>query len=587
MKRKHDIVHRIIHYAGSGIWWTLVLMLLIVVGSFVSMYPILIIKRVIDIATRTLPGGIPEIVKLGVMYVAFQIGSVALDAVVTSLRVWHEGALGHRIRTEAFQHIQGLSPAFYDKRDSSELLSKLIQDAETTVSGFFSPAVFLAQQGTRFIIAVVIMASISWKVVLLAIPAGIISWAIAKKAGGIIRHAEERVRQLTERLWSMIADGIHGIRDLQVNNQHEEFARRMSQVSKLLWNERVRQTRVECAAESADTLFFMVTIAVIMTYSGYQVYIGQLTYGALGALIMYSGMLIDPLVKSVNFFFELQRVAVSAKRIFGLFDEVSQVKDSSNAVDIGRAHGGIDLVNVGFSYHSDREILSKVNLSLRPGEKVAIVGYSGVGKSTLVRLLARFYDPTKGGILLDGHQFTDLTMECLRRNIGFVFQDIYLFEGTIRENIKLAMPDASSQELENAATLAGVDKFCSRLEKGLDTEIKFQGTVLSRGERQRIALARCIIKDAPVIILDEVTASIDTITASQIWQRLGGWLADRTCLTIAHNVSTVMDADRIVVLDEGTIVQQGKHCELMTQPGLYRQIFEAQFADNKVVDQYS
>lgn len=559
-------------------------MLLIVAGSFVSTYPILIIKRVIDVATRVLPGGVQEIVKLGIVYLAFQIASVALDAVVTSLRVWHEGALGHKIRTEAFQHIQGLSPAFYDKRDPSELLSKLIQDAETTVSGFFQPAVFLAQQGTRFVIAVVIMASISWKVVLFAIPAGIISWAIARKVGGIIRFAEEKVRQLTERLWSMIADGIHGIRDLQANNQQAEFTRRMSQISKSLWNERVRQTRVECAAESADTLFFMITIAVIMTYAGYQVYVGQLSYGGLGALIMYSGMLIDPLVRSVNLFFDLQRVAVAAKRIFGLFDEVSQVEDSEEAVDVGRIRGEIEFVNVGFSYGSDRQILKDVNLSLKPGEKIAIVGYSGVGKSTLVRLLARFYDPTKGRILLDGHQFTDLTMACLRRNIGFVFQDIYLFEGTLRENITLAKPEASVQEVENAAMLAGVDQFSSHLEEGLDTLVKFQDTVLSRGERQRIALARCIVKDAPVIILDEVTASIDTITGAQIWQRLGSWLADRTCLTIAHNVSTVMDADRIIVLDKGFIVQQGRHNELIAQPGLYRQIFDAQFADQKAID---
>ena len=448
------------------------------------------------------------------------------------------------------------------------------------------PATFLAQQGTRFIIAVIMMASMNWKVVLFAMPAGIISWVIARKAGGIIRHAEKRVRKLTDRLWSMIADGIHGIRDLQVNNQHEEFSRRMSQVSKMLWHERVKQTRVECAADSADTLFFMLTVTVILTFCGYQVYIGQLTVGALCAFIMYSGMLIDPLVRSVGFFFDLQRVSVSAERIFGLFDEVSQVKDSKNAIDIGRARGEISFIDVGFSYRDERQILKEVNLTLSPGEKVAIVGYSGVGKSTLVRLLARFYDPTKGHIQLDGNNFEDLTMECLRRNIGFVFQDIYLFEGTIRENITLAMPEASLQEVENAATLAGVDQFCSRLEKGLDTEIRLHDNIFSRGERQRIALARCVIKNAPVIILDEVTASIDTITASQIWQRLGDWLANRTCVTIAHNISTVMDADRIVVLDKGIIAQQGKHCELMSQPGLYRKIFDAQFADHRIAKQY-
>lgn len=315
----------------------------------------------------------------------------------------------------------------------------------------------------------------------------------------------------------------------------------------------------------------------ICVIAGYLIIEKKMTLGAITAFMVYSNMFMQPLVDVSRIINNLQSALASAERVFEITDSSEEVPDTPKAV-IKKAKGFVDFENVDFSYSPDKPLYEKFNLSVKPGELVAVVGPTGAGKTTLVNLLMRFYEVNSGSIKIDGTDIRDLSRENLRSIFSMVLQDAWLFSATIRENIMYGRPDATEEEFMNAVRAAKVDRFVSTLPDGYDTVLDEEGSNLSSGEKQLLTIARAILADPQILILDEATSSVDTRTELQIQQAMSNLMRGRTNFVIAHRLSTIREADNIIVIDNGRVVEQGKHSELLSKNGLYAKLYNSQFS---------
>lgn len=315
----------------------------------------------------------------------------------------------------------------------------------------------------------------------------------------------------------------------------------------------------------------------ICVIAGYLIIEKKMTLGAITAFMVYSNMFMQPLVDVSRIINILQSALASAERVFEITDSSEEVPDTPKAV-IKKAKGFVDFENVDFSYSPDKPLYEKFNLSVKPGELVAVVGPTGAGKTTLVNLLMRFYEVNSGSIKIDGTDIRDLSRENLRSIFSMVLQDAWLFSATIRENIMYGRPDATEEEFMNAVRAAKVDRFVSTLPDGYDTVLDEEGSNLSSGEKQLLTIARAILADPQILILDEATSSVDTRTELQIQQAMSNLMRGRTNFVIAHRLSTIREADNIIVIDNGRVVEQGKHSELLSKNGLYAKLYNSQFS---------
>ncbi len=314
--------------------------------------------------------------------------------------------------------------------------------------------------------------------------------------------------------------------------------------------------------------------ALVLVFGGSQVLAGTMGIGVLLGFLLYIQRFFAPVLEMVMMYTELQRAMASGVRIFELLDVEPEIKDSPHAIEMPPIKGEIRFENVGFAYVPGEEILHDINFTINPGETVAIAGQTGAGKSSLTSLIARFYEVTKGAVLVDGYNIASVTQQSLRSQIGIVPQDPFLFSGTIGDNIRYGRLEATHEEVIEAAKAAGAHDFITRLEQGYDTSVGERGHNLSAGQRQLVCLARAILANPPILILDEATSSVDTNTERIMQASLRRLSKGRTCVIIAHRLSTVTDADRIIVIEHGKIIESGSHHELMAKQGLYYQMFQ-------------
>jgi ATP-binding cassette, subfamily B, bacterial len=406
------------------------------------------------------------------------------------------------------------------------------------------------------------------------LPLPFIAWMI-HAVRDRLRHGFEKVDRIWSEVTNVLADTIPGIRVVKAFAQEKREAARFKDANRhnLAVNDRVN--RVWSLFSPTVTLLTEIGLLVVWAFGIWQVSNKQITVGVLTAFLAYISRFYTRLDSMSRIVSVTQKAAAGAKRIFEILDHVSSVPEPANPVHLSNVKGAITLRNIGFRY-GNRAVMRGVDLTIAPGEMIGLVGHSGSGKSTLVNLICRFYDVSEGAIYIDGVDIRALPITEYRRNIGLVLQEPFLFFGTIAENIAYGKPDAGRQEIIAAARAAHAHEFILRLPQGYDSLVGERGQALSGGERQRISIARALLIDPRILILDEATSSVDTTTEKEIQKALDNLVKGRTTIAIAHRLSTLRLADRLVVLDRGRVVEVGAHDELMARGGAYHALYQAQ-----------
>jgi ATP-binding cassette subfamily B protein len=437
--------------------------------------------------------------------------------------------------------------------------------------------------------AVILFSINPWLALVTLVPLPFIAWMI-HLVRDRLKHGFEKIDRIWAEVTNVLADTIPGIRVVKAFAQEKREATRFRDANQhnLLVNDRVN--KIWSLFSPTVTLLTEVGLLVVWIFGIWQVSKNEITVGVLASFLAYISRFYTRLDSMSRIVSVTQKAAVGAKRIFEILDHVSSVPEPANPVHLEHVKGAIELRNIGFRY-GNRAVMRDVNLTIAPGEMIGLVGHSGSGKSTLVNLICRFYDVSEGAIRIDGVDIRSMPISEYRRNIGLVLQEPFLFFGTIAENICYGKPEATREEIVAAARAAHAHEFILRLPQGYDSLVGERGQALSGGERQRISIARALLIDPRILIMDEATSSVDTTTEKEIQKALDNLVQGRTTIAIAHRLSTLRKADRLVVLDRGQIVEVGSHDELMLREGAYYRLYQAQLrnvdAEPTLVDEES
>jgi ATP-binding cassette subfamily B protein len=486
----------------------------------------------------------------------------------------------HDLRMDVYNHIQSREIAFFEEHRLGEILAMLNDDVNQLERFLNTGFNELVQLVVLFGFAFAVMFPLSWQLSLVAVaPIPAILW------GSLVyqRRVEPRYRKVREGvggLASRLENNISGIHVIKSFTAEEFETERVRQVSAEYQRANFDAIRLSAVYTPLIRMAIVVGFAGVLLIGSYWILNGKgnITVGELVLFAMMTERLLWPLTRLGTTVDDYERAKASARRAFGLLDTPPVIQDPARPEPLGRASGEVVFDRVEFRYSrgpADQSVLKGISFRIAPGETLGLAGATGAGKSTLIKLLLRFYDVTGGAVRIDGHDVRAITLEDLRRNIALVSQDVYLFQGTIRENIAYSS-GASLEEVTRAARLAQLHDFVVSLPQGYETLVGERGVKLSGGQRQRLSIARAIVKDAPILLLDEATSSVDTETERAIQQNLGTLIAGRTALIIAHRLSTIRHADRILVLRDGEVAEEGHHDDLVARGGIYADLWNVQ-----------
>ena len=493
--------------------------------------------------------------------------------------VWSETAsqnVAYDIRKELQVKLTQLSFAFHDKAETGELLSRAIQDVERLRFLTGRATLRIIDGIMVLVLTAVILLSMNFRlaiIVLLLMPFLVIQ---ALNYGSRYRPLSLQIQKQLARLTTVVEQNLRGSRIVKAYTQEQQEINNFEKENNEWLQLSTRAARMQ--AINSPLLFFIANLSTFATilYGGYQVIAGTLSVGEVIAFITYISQMIDP-IRRLGMIIPAVAIAGSAaERIFDIMDTIPEVKDDPNAIVLSKLLGKVAFENVYFSY-GNRMILSDINLQVKPGQIIALIGATGSGKTSLVNLIPRFYDPSKGLIKVDDTDIRKLTLSSLRSQIGIVLQDSTLFADTIRNNICFGCEGATSNEVEDAAKAAQAHEFIVNLPQGYDTNIGERGATLSGGQKQRIAIARALLLDPRILILDDATSSVDTETENLIQIAMSKLINNRTTFIIAHRLNTITKADLILVLERGQIVAKGTHQELINSSAIYQDIYQTQF----------
>ncbi len=480
----------------------------------------------------------------------------------------------YRMRTEMFDHLHRLSLAFFDHNKVGKLMSRVqndvnqLQDVITT--GILNVMTNILTLAGIAIIMIIMNARLAL-LTLAVVPALCIIVIVWQKYA---RRVFIRVRRAIAVVNDQLQESISGVRVIQSLSREQINAMQFDSANKAHLNANIDAARLQALMMPTVQIMTAIAYALLIIFGSYQVLAGTMGVGVLLGFLLYIQRFFEPIMQLTQEYTQIQYAMASGTRIFELLDVEPEIQDSPNAIEMLPIKGEVKFNHISFSYEPDVEVLHDIDLTVSPGETVALVGRTGAGKSSLMNLLARFYEVSKGEITIDGYNVASVTQESLRRQIGIVPQDAFLFSGNIEDNIRYGRLEASHEEVIEAAKTAGVHDFISHLEHGYDTPVGERGGNLSAGQRQLVCLARAILANPPIMILDEATSNVDTNTERIMQKSLRRLAKGRTCLIIAHRLSTITSADRIVALEQGRIVEMGSHQELLAKKGLYYQMFE-------------
>ena len=483
--------------------------------------------------------------------------------------------IGADLRTSTYEHLLQLSLEYFGGKRTGDLMARIGSETDRICVFLSLHLLDFATDVLMIVMTSIILASINpWLALVTLLPLPFIAWMI-HVVRDRLRTGFEKIDRVWSEVTNVLADTIPGIRVVKAFAQEKREAQRFREANRhnLLVNDRLNKTW--SLFSPTVSLLTELGLLVVWAFGIWQVSRGDITVGVLTAFLAYIGRFYTRLDSMSRIVSVTQKAAAGAKRIFDILDHVSSVPEPVKPVAIGEVRGEIGIRDVGFRY-GNRSVIRGLSLDIQPGEMIGLVGHSGSGKSTLVNLICRFYDVSEGGILLDGRDIRSLGVADYRRNIGLVLQEPFLFFGSIAENIAYGRPDATREEIIAAARAAHAHEFILRLPQGYDSLVGERGQGLSGGERQRISIARALLIDPKILILDEATSSVDTETEKEIQKALDNLVKGRTTIAIAHRLSTLRKADRLVVMDRGQIVEVGNHEDLMAREGYYYRLYQAQ-----------
>lgn len=589
-KNRPKVTWKLIRRIGSYMlpyWKQMVLVLIcICISSVLGLLPSILTGRIVD--EGLIGRDLKALIILVVLSLAVTLGANLIGVLESYLNTWIAQHITYDMRNRMFRHLQTMGQRFFTSNNQGDIITRMTSDISGVESVVSDTLTSILTNIITLIVALVAMFRKNWILALLGM-AIVPLFSVATKRMGKTRWALTREAQACH-------DEINGILNetLSVSGQllvklftkEEVEARRYEGINKKLVRLNIRQSMagrwfrvvMTTVTSIGPMLIYLVGGVLMMQYDH------DLTVGDITVLVALLGKMYQPVGQLLNIRADWIRSMAMFTRIFEYFDMPAEITNAPGAVVPERAEGHVKFEHVEFSYLPEREILKDVSFNLESGKNIAVVGPSGAGKSSLVNLIPRLYDVTSGRILFDGVDVRQLDLEFLRKNVGVVTQDTYLFNDTIRNNLLYANPDATEEEIIQACKKANIHDFIMAQTDGYDTYVGNRGLKLSGGEKQRVSIARVLLKDPAVLIFDEATSSLDSVSESLIQGAIDPLISSRTSIVIAHRLSTVLNADEILVLQDGVVVERGKHAQLVEQEGVYRQLYETQF--RKAIDEY-
>lgn len=534
----------------------------------------------ITIDRYILRGGDPRMlfVMMGILLAIYVVGALAQRGQTYQVGSIGQGVLA-TIRGRIFDRLQHLPLRYFDKRPVGDLMSRVLNDVDT-LNQLFSQGIAQLLGSLFSLIGILIMMFyFQWNLALasfLIIPIMLLLTSFfARRARRAFRVTRQTVGDVTANL----QEDIVGVREAQAFNRTEENIERFRERNEANRAANVGAVAITSAFAPTIDVLSTLSIALVIGYGGYLVFAGSMSLGILTAFVLYVQQFFRPIQLIAQLYTQLQSALAGAERIYNILDEEPESPDPQDAVGLGETQGGVSFEDVTFAYDPGRPVLRDVNIEIKPGQTVALVGPTGAGKTTIASLIPRFYDATEGTVKIDGRNVRDLARKDLRAGIGIVLQEPFLFSGTVAANIGYGKDDPTPEEIENAARTVNAHGFIIELPDGYDTVLGEGGGSLSQGQRQLLSFARAILTDPRILILDEATSNIDTRTEAIIQRALGTLLRGRTSIVIAHRLSTIRNADLILAVQDGRIAERGTHAELLQKDSLYADLYRRQFRE--------
>ncbi len=572
--RPSGLFRRVIPYYRP--YWHLLVSDLLAVGLMAALT--LAVPYLLKVMVDTLipAADLAAVLRLGLAVAAMILGKYGCN--FYTLYAGHLMAvkMERDMRRDLFYHLQKLPFRFFDNRQTGELMSRMINDVGRVTDAVNHAPEDLFLAAATLAGSYAVLFSLNWQLALICLIPVPLMAAYSGLLGGRIRQGFERINDAVAGINARVENIISGIRVMQSftreGHERENFDRLNDQHYRS-WRSVLRTLG---SFFGGVDLMRDVSRLVIIVAGGVFVLRGRMSLGTLVAFLFYVGIYLEPIERLSRTVEMMQRMGAGLRRFYEILDEEPEIRNAEDALELKEVQGRIDFEGVTFSYDGQRHVLRDLNLSIESGSVVALVGPSGAGKTTFCNLIPRFYEPEGGVVRIDGIDVRQATLRSLRAAVGTVQQDVFLFTGSVRDNIAYGNPEAAEEEIREAARRAGAKEFIEALPSGYDTQIGEKGVKLSGGQKQRLSIARAFLKDPRILILDEATSSLDTHTERIIQAALRELIRGRTTLIIAHRLSTIRNADEIIVLTENGIVQRGSHQELMRSPGLYKELYTLQ-----------
>jgi len=512
----------------------------------------------------------------GLMIIFYIISSI-LAYILSILMLEISKRISYRLRKDLFDRLLSLPVGYFDTHATGDIISKISYDVDTLNSTLTSDLVSICSSIITVVISFVSMVMISEKLVLVFVFTVPMSIILTKRITRVTRPMfRNRSRKLGE-LNGMVEEFISGQKTLKAYHQEENTKKKFAGKNEEAVNAYYRADYYGSMVGPSVNFMNNLSLTLISIFGAIMYLFGQMTLGNISSFVLYSRKFSGPINEAANIMGEFQSSLSAAERIFQLMDELSEVADKEGAKELVDMEGSVKVENISFGYNKNKIILKNLSMNAPAGSMIAIVGPTGAGKTTLINLLMRFYDVNEGDIKIDKNSISQVTRKSLRKAYAMVLQDTWLFEGSIFENIAYGNEKATMEDVVEAAKAAKIHSYIKRLPKGYDTVITDDGANVSKGQKQLLTIARAMLLDAKMLILDEATSNVDTRTEVQIQQAMRNLMKDKTCFVIAHRLSTIRNADNILVVNDGNIVEQGNHVELLKQKGFYSRLYNSQF----------